>query len=150
MLTWLFIPMAIGAFFLADWVIWLYAGDKYVGTEAANIFRIFMIMSIIYPIDRFNGVTLDIIHKPHINFYKVIIMVIVNAGATSLGIYLLKDIYGAAFAAPFCILSGLGFGYYHLKKYLVGYSLRGIMTTGYTEIISFAKELLSKFGGAKA
>jgi O-antigen/teichoic acid export membrane protein len=150
MLTLLFIPLAIGAFFFADFAIWLLAGDKYVGTQAANIFRVFMFMAILFPIDRFNGVTLDIIHKPQINFYKVIIMVVVNVIATSVGIYLFKNIYGAAFTAPFALLAGLAFGYYHLKKNLDNYSLRGIMVTGYVEAKSFIRQMMVKFGGAKA
>lgn len=149
MLTLLFIPLAIGAFFFADFAIWLLAGDKYAGTEAANIFRIFMFMAILYPVDRFNGVTLDIIHKPQINFYKVIIMLVVNVIAISAGVYLLKNVYGAAFAAPLSLVAGLAFGYYHLKKNLDGYSFRGIITTGYIESKSFIAQMLAKFGDAR-
>lgn len=150
MLTWLFIPLAIGAFFLADFAIWLLAGNKYAGTEAANIFRIFMVIAVIYPIDRFNGVTLDIIHKPQINFYKVIIMVIVNAVATSVGLYLFKNVYGAAFTSPITIIAGLAFGYYHLKRHLEGYSLRGIMATGYVEGIALIKDTIARIRSPKA
>jgi O-antigen/teichoic acid export membrane protein len=150
MLTLIFIPLAIVAFFFADFAIWLLAGDKYVGTEAANVFRIFMFMAILFPIDRFNGVTLDIIHKPQINFYKVIIMVITNCIVTTAGVYLLKNVYGAALTEPIALLSGLAFGYYHLKKHLESYSLRGIFTTGYAELILFARKMMVKYGGAKA
>ncbi|RKR85698.1 O-antigen/teichoic acid export membrane protein [Mucilaginibacter gracilis] len=150
MLTLLFIPLVIGAFFFADFAIWLLSGDQYKGTEAANIFRIFMCMAILYPVDRFNGVTLDIIHKPQINFYKVIIMVVVNVLATSIGLYLFRNIYGAAFAAPFATIAGLLFGYYHLKRNLDGYSLRSVMTTGYAESKLFINQMLAKFGRAKA
>ena len=139
MLTLLFIPIAIGGFFFADLAIWLLAGNKYAGTEAANIFRILLVMAIFYPIDRFNGVTLDIIHQPQVNFYKVIVMVTVNVVTTSLGIYLLKDVYGAALAAPFPLIAGLLFGYYYLKKHIT-YSFKGIIVTGYTE----AKLLIAK------
>jgi O-antigen/teichoic acid export membrane protein len=150
MLTLLFIPLAIGAFFFADFAIWLLAGDKYAGTEAANIFRIFMFLAILYPIDRFNGVTLDIIHLPQINFYKVIIMIVVNVATTILGILLLKNIYGAAFTSPFAMVAGLAFGYYHLRKHLPGYTLRSILTSGWAESIALVKKLLKKYGLVKA
>ncbi|MEO6524501.1 MAG: oligosaccharide flippase family protein [Mucilaginibacter sp.] len=150
MLTWLFIPLAIGAFFFADLAIWLLAGKQYVGTEAANIFRVFMFVAILYPIDRFNGVTLDIIHLPHINFYKVIIMIVVNVSTTFLGIYLFKNIYGAACTFPFAIVAGLGFGYYHLQKHLPGYSIKNILSTGWVESIAFVKKMTQKYVGDKS
>jgi O-antigen/teichoic acid export membrane protein len=150
MLTLIFIPLAIGAFFFADFAIWLLAGNKYAGTEAANIFRVFMIMAVLYPVDRFNGVTLDIIHMPQINFYKVIIMLVVNIITTGGGIYLLKNIYGAAFAFPFGLIAGFLFGYYHLKKKLPGYTLSSILITGYVELISFARQMLLKLKTVRA
>jgi O-antigen/teichoic acid export membrane protein len=150
MLTYLFIPLAIGAFFLSDFAIWLLSGDQYKGTEAANIFRIFMFMAVLYPIDRFNGVTLDIIHQPQINFYKVIIMLVSGVIASLTGIYFLKNIYGAAFASPVPIIAGLAFGYYHLKKHLQNYSIRSILATGWVEGKLFINQSLSKIGLIKA
>jgi O-antigen/teichoic acid export membrane protein len=149
MLTLLFIPMAIGAFFLADIPIAIYAGKQYVHSEAANIFRILMVMAIFYPIDRFNGVTLDILHKPQVNFQKVIIMIVVNVAVTMGGIYVLKNIYGAAITSPIPIMAGLGFGYYQLKKILPGYSIGSIMRTGYVEGRLLIRQTWAKISPAK-
>jgi O-antigen/teichoic acid export membrane protein len=133
MLTLVFIPLAVIAFFGADIAVLLLGGKKYVGTEAANIFRLFMFFAILYPIDRFNGATLDIIHLPKINFYKVLIMLVVTAIATTVGISIFKNIYGVAIAVPFPLIAGLAFGYYHLRKH-IDYSIKGILTTGYREL----------------
>jgi len=143
MLTYAFIPIAIFGFFTADYAVLLLGGAKYANTEAANIFRLLLFLSILYPIDRFNGVTLDIIHQQKINFYKVLIMLAVNIPIAFLGIFLFKNIWGAALATPFTLLAGLIFGYYHLRKH-IQYSLSGILVTGYVETVNFIKERILK------
>ena len=132
MLTMAFIPMAIAALLLADVPINLLGGHKYQGSEAANIYRMFMVFAILYPIDRFNGVVLDVIHKPKANFYKVLLMLAVNIISDYAGVMLFRNVYGAAFAAFLTNLTGLIFGYYYLNQYLP-YSVPGIFRTGYEE-----------------
>ncbi|MEO7766233.1 MAG: polysaccharide biosynthesis C-terminal domain-containing protein, partial [Ferruginibacter sp.] len=86
-----------------------------------------------YPIDRFLGVTLDIIHKPKINFFKVLIMLATNVVFDFTGIYLFGNINGVALATLFTFLSGVFFGYYWLRKYL-DFTIPGIFKTGYYEL----------------
>jgi len=88
-LTLVFIPVAIGAVIFADVAVSFLGGGKYVGTPAANIFRIFMIFAIFFPIDRFTGVTLDVIHQPKYNFYKVIYCIIFMVWALPVSLPLL-------------------------------------------------------------
>jgi len=90
MLTFAFIPIVVGGILLADIAIDILGGDKYLGTEAANIFRLFLLFSFLFPIDRFNGVTLDILNMPKVNLHKVMAMLVVNVVADFLGVYLLK------------------------------------------------------------
>jgi O-antigen/teichoic acid export membrane protein len=132
MLTIAFIPLAVGGILFADLAILLLGGHKFDGTQAANLFRCFMLISLMYPIDRFNGVTLDIIHKPKINFYKVLIMLAVNVAADLVFIHIF-GIYGIALGILSITLSGIFFGHYHLSKYL-NYTIPAILRTGYTEI----------------
>ncbi len=141
MLTYVFIPIAIATFFLADVAVSVLGGGKYVDTEAPNILRMFMFFAILYPIDRFNGVTLDIIHQPKINFYKVLVMLVANISVAYMGFYFLNNLYGVAIATPFTLLSGLLFGYFHLKKHLQ-YSFSGILQTGYVELRLLTTKLL--------
>ncbi len=132
MLCLAFIPIIIIVLFGADYAVLLLGGGKYAGTEAANILRMLILVSFIYPIDRFNGVTLDIIQQQKINFYKVLVMLATNIPVTYLGILLLQNIWGAAIAIPFTTLAGLLFGYYHLRKH-INYSIGGIFKTGFVE-----------------
>ena len=145
MLTMLFVPAAILAFLFADVAISLLGGHNFDGTSAANIYRLFMLFAIMYPIDRFNGVTLDIIHKPKINFYKVLVMLVVNVAADFGGIYAVGNVYGTVLGVLLTNLAGLLFGYYWLRKYL-NYTIPGILKTGYTETIVFLKKNLRLSG----
>ncbi len=141
MLTVVFIPMSLLVLLFADIPISLLGHHKLDGTAAANIYRLFMVFAIMYPIDRFNGITLDVIHKPQINFQKVLVMLVVNAAADYLGILLLGNIYGVAFGAFLTTLVGIIFGYIHLRKY-VDYSIMGIVKEGYAETRSFMSKNL--------
>ncbi|MFP5040062.1 oligosaccharide flippase family protein [Parasediminibacterium sp. JCM 36343] len=139
MLTWVFIPLAIGAFFFADFAISLLGGGKYKHTEAPNIYRLFMIMAIFYPIDRFNGVTLDIIHLPKVNFYKVLVMLAVCISTDLIGVSIFKNIYGVAFASPFTLLAGILVGSFALRKH-IDYSFRGVFISGFKECVALYHE----------
>ncbi len=143
MLTMAFIPLAIGVLFLADIPINILSSGKYMGTEAANLFRIIMFTSIIYPIDRFNGVALDIIHKPRINFIKVLIMLAVKIVGTVGCIALLHNIYGAPIGGLLTMLAGLAFGARQLSKYM-DFSIPTILKTGFVETLALGKRVLGK------
>jgi O-antigen/teichoic acid export membrane protein len=132
MLCLAFIPIIIIVLFGADYAVLLLGGGKYAGTEAANILRMLIVASFVYPIDRFNGVTLDIIQQQKVNFYKVLVMLATNVPVTYLGILLLQNIWGAAIAIPLTTLAGLLFGYYHLRKH-IDYTIGGIFKTGIIE-----------------
>jgi len=134
MLTWVFVPLAVLAFFFADFAIGLLGGGKYIHTEAPNVYRLFMLMAIFYPIDRFNGVTLDIIHLPKMNFYKVLFMLFACVSTDLIGVLTTKSIYGVAFAAPFTLLTGILVGYFALKKH-IDYSFKSVFTMGFKECL---------------
>ncbi len=138
-----FIPIIIIAFFTADIAVGLLGGGKYAGTEAANIFRMLMFCSILYPIDRFNGVTLDILQQQKVNFYKVLVMIAANLPIAFIGIFLFKNIWGVAIATPATLLAGLLFGYYHLRKHME-YSFKEIIITGYVESLEIIRKTLAK------
>lgn len=143
MLTIAFIPLTIGVLIFADLAMHILGGYKYVGTEAANIFRIFMVLALLYPIDRFIGVTLDVIHKPKINLYKVLIMLAFAIGGDLAGIAIFKNVYGVAFASFFTLLSGILFGYYHLNKHL-RVPLNDVLSLGWYEMKAFLRSVREK------
>ncbi len=132
-LTLALFPASVVAIIIADFAITILSGVQYSGTYAVSVYRIFMSFAMFYPIDRFLGVTLDIIHQPRINFYKVLVMLSTNVIFDFIGIHLFGNINGVALASLFTFSSGVLFGYYWLKKYLY-FTLGGFFTVGLNEI----------------
>jgi O-antigen/teichoic acid export membrane protein len=132
-LTILLIPVSVVAFIGAGLLIDIIGGQKFVATEAANVFRIFMSFAILLPVDRFLGISLDILNKPKINMIKVILMLIVNVVGDFAGIYITHNIYGVALSSIFTFLVGILYGYWMLKKYL-NFTLIDIFKSGVLEI----------------
>jgi O-antigen/teichoic acid export membrane protein len=132
-LTLILVPAVLLGCMLADLPIYLIGGNKYEGTEAANVFRLFLTFALLYPADRFFALTLDVIHHPKVNFYKVLIMLAANIIFDCLGVYLLGSIYGIAIATVFPILIGTFIGYRALNRYYP-FSLNSIYTTGYHQV----------------
>jgi O-antigen/teichoic acid export membrane protein len=141
-----FIPMAVVTFFVADYAIYLVGAAKYAHTEAANLLRIFMLFSVLSPIDRFNGATLDVIHKPNINLYKTIVMLVVNVGGDFLGIAIFHSMYGVVFGSTLTLISGIIFGYFMLRKYL-RYTIGEIFVSGYHGMLAFIGQSLAMVRG---
>jgi len=139
-LTILIIPVTLGSFIFADLVIDILGGHQYVHTYASNVFRIFMCFAILMPVDRFFGITLDMLNKPHINMTKVIIMLVVNVAGDFAGIFIFHNLYGVAIASIFTFLAGVIYGYWVLRKYL-NFTMFGILKMGFVEtkaiIVSF-------------
>jgi O-antigen/teichoic acid export membrane protein len=142
MLTIALIPVAIVAFLMVDIVIDLLF-SKYQHSEAGNIFRIFMCFVMLLPIDRFFGITLDIIGKPQLNMIKVFIMLAVNVVADFAGIFIFHNLYGVAIASIFTFFSGAIFGYWALKKHLE-FSIKDIFYLGYLELMELIGMLFQK------
>ncbi len=143
MLTLALIPVSIGGILFADLAIHIVGGEKYLGTYAVSVFRIFMSFAWLFPVDRFLGVTLDIIHKPKINFFKVLVMLSTNILFDFIGIYLFGNINGIAIATLFNFIAGVMFGYYWLSKYL-DISMKGIFLTGFGELKAAINQKLHK------
>ncbi|MES2266116.1 MAG: oligosaccharide flippase family protein [Bacteroidota bacterium] len=143
MLTVALIPIAIVAFLIAGPVITILFGKKYLDTEAVNIFRLFMCYVMLMPIDRFFGITLDILNKPHLNMLKVILMLTVNVIGDFVGIWIFHSLYAVAIASLFTFFSGAIFGYWALKKHL-HFTIRDIFSLGYAELKSIVTHLLEK------
>jgi O-antigen/teichoic acid export membrane protein len=141
-LTLALIPVSIVAIILADFAIVILGGSQYSGSHAVSVYRIFMSFAMFYPLDRFLGVTLDIIHQPKINFYKVLVMLVTNVTFDFIGIHFFHNINGVALGSLFTFLSGVFFGYYWLRKYL-DFKLIDFFTVGIKEIQIFIKEKIA-------
>lgn len=146
MLTWAFVPVIIGTILIADIPIRLIGGAKYQGTEAANLVRIGMAMAILFPIDRFVGVTLDVVNQPQLNLIKVFLMLAVNVIGDIIAILLFHSIYGVAVASIPTTVIGFIFGYFQLKKF-IPLSIKEVLITGFWEAKFLILRVLNKITG---
>lgn len=135
------IPVSIVGILFADIFIAILGGGKYVGTDAANIFRIFLVLSLIYPIDRFTGVSLDVIHQPKRNLVKVIIMLVLNVILNYIGILTFENLYGVVLSSVIAFSIGAIYSYTSLQKFLP-FNLKGILQTGVFEMQYLYKRFL--------
>lgn len=143
LLTMFLIPISIGSLIFADVIVLIIGGENYAGTEAANIFRIFMLFGIFFPIDRFLGITLDMINQPKLNLIKVIIMLMVNVVGDYIGIIIFNNLYAVAVVSIFTFLAGVLFGYKALGRYLQ-FTLKDIIVIGFKEFRFLIDNFLNK------
>jgi O-antigen/teichoic acid export membrane protein len=149
LITMALLPACLGAVVLADVAIHIIGGGKYVNSEAANIMRLFMTFALLYPLDRFFALTLDVIHQPKINFIKVLIMLAASVIASVTGIYLTGSVYGVAIAGVIPTLIGVGVGYWGLNRFQP-FSIWSVFSTGYAEAITFVRAYWTKLTIHKA
>jgi O-antigen/teichoic acid export membrane protein len=133
LLTFSLLPLSIIAVLLAQYAVSLIGGEKYITTDAVFAYQVLMSFTILYPLDRFLGVTLDIINKPSLNFIKVVLMLVVNIVFDVIGIYSFNSIIGVALASFFTFSVGIIFGYFSLKKYL-NFTFSDIWTSSLKEV----------------
>ncbi|GGG98246.1 hypothetical protein GCM10007415_37270 [Parapedobacter pyrenivorans] len=134
------LPVCVATIFFADYAILLLAGEKYVGTEAPNLLRIYMIITLLYPAERFLALTIDVFRLPKINFIKVVIMVAVGVLTCFVAVYATKSIYAATLSSAVSIVIGLVFGFLALARNRLPIPLLGIL-----QLSSFEIQRLLKF-----
>ncbi|MCF2488804.1 lipopolysaccharide biosynthesis protein [Dyadobacter sp. CY347] len=138
LITMALLPACIVAVIFADVAISIIGGSKYVHSEAANIMRLFMTFALLYPLDRFFALTLDVIHQPKINFIKVLIMLVGSVSASFLGIYITGNIYGVAIAGVVPTLIAVSIGYWGLNRFHP-FSIFSVFAVGYAEAIGLLR-----------
>jgi O-antigen/teichoic acid export membrane protein len=138
MLTILILLIAIVSNIFAEPIIMVIGGSKYLHTEAPNLFRIFMSIAVLYPAERFFSLTLDVIHKPKINFYKILIMLFVNLLGDYIGVTMFKSMYPIALANLLPMIVSIAITYYSLNRYL-SFGFWQTFIIGYREILLLLK-----------
>lgn len=124
--------IALISIVFANPIISLIGGEKYVNSEAVNLFRIFMSIAILYPMDRFFSLTLDVINKPQVNFYKILIMVVSNLLADYAGILIFKSVFGIAWANLVPVFIAIVISYVYLNRFYK-FSIFSILKVGLEE-----------------
>jgi O-antigen/teichoic acid export membrane protein len=139
-LTCALVVIAIIAIIFADPIIVLIGGSKYINSQAPNIFRMFITIAMLSPADRFLSLTLDVIHKPMINFYKILITLFVNFVADYVGVTLFHSPYAIVIANIFPVTTAIIIVYISLNKYFP-FNFWNIYVVGYKEIVIFMKNM---------
>jgi len=131
--------LAVLSIIFAYPIIYIIGGEQYIHTEAPNLFRLFMSIAILYPADRFFAVALDVIHKPQINFYKILIMLASNIAGDFIGLQIYRSIYSVVLVGLIPTIIAIVVAYIPLKKYSP-FSLLGIYTSGYRSSVELLRD----------
>lgn len=117
--TLLFFPFSIICFMFSEPFILLLGGEQYMDSLIPIvIFKIFAIYGILLPMDRFNGIVLDAINKPKINFYKVLAMAITNVLGDIIAVFVFESLIMVAVVTVIFTTAGLFLGWYYVSRYL--------------------------------
>ena len=117
--TLLFIPLSIFCFMFSKTFVLFLGGEQYLDSIVPIIiFKIFAIYGVLLPLDRFNGIVLDAIDKPKINFYKVLAMTVTNVLGDIIAVFVFKSIIMVALVTIFFTIGGQFLGWYFLSRYL--------------------------------
>lgn len=146
MLTLVVLPLVIGTFIFADTMVVILGGAQY--ADSAVVLRILAVYAAFLPLDRFSGITLDIIGKPYLNLVKVILMVFVNVVGDLLAIHYIGNIWGVAAVSILTFLTGVLFGNYFLRQYL-NHSIRETISTGFRATMHILEPLKERFKSLK-
>ncbi|MDP3451592.1 MAG: hypothetical protein Q8R90_01440 [Bacteroidales bacterium] len=119
-ITLLFIPLAIFCYFFAEQLIIILGGSGYSDnmTTLINVFRIFVVYSILLPADRFTGVALDSINRPKFNFYKVLVMASANVIGDLIAVFWIGSLESVAIVTVLFTIIGIILGYIYLNKFV--------------------------------
>jgi len=140
-LTVFLLPLILAMFLFSDLIVTFIFGKGYI--ESGVVLKMFMVYAALLPIDQFLGLTLDILNKPHLNFFKTLIMLVVNVAGDIIGIFIFHNVISVAAASIFTFLAGIIFGHLMLSRYLK-YSLADILSVGYSESIILGRSILQK------
>jgi O-antigen/teichoic acid export membrane protein len=145
MVTVMLIPFVVGSFIFAEYLVILLGGKQY--ADASNILRIFAVFALLMPLDRYTGVTLDVLNLPVKNFLKVLLMLMVKIAGNFIVIFTIGEVWAVAISSIFTFASGVILGVLFLKKSL-DFSMKRLLRRGYAESKLFALKSLNKFNTA--
>ena len=110
------LPLPILIFIFSDWLVTLLGGEAY--ADSAIILKVFAVILLIAPFDRFSGLVLDVIGKPSRNMSKVLIMLTVNVLGDIIAIKLGYGVVGVATVTLFTLSAGIAYGFFIHRKEL--------------------------------
>lgn len=138
MLTFAILIIAVVAIIFANPLVLLMGGKKYVGSAAPNLLRLFMSTALLFPTDRFFAMTVDVIKKPYINFYKLITMVVINLIGDFVSVTYFHSLYAVVITNFLPLIAAIIITYIPLQKYYK-FNFLNIYIMGYTEVVALIR-----------
>ena len=126
-LTLAYLPFMAFLWVMADFLVEFVGGQQY--ASAGSIFKIFLAFGLFLPFDRITGVALDAIGNSKMNFYKVLVMALVNIIGDVIVLHYFGSLEMVAVVTVINVFAGMVFGYYLVKKH-IGISLSSVMQQG--------------------
>ena len=141
-LTLLFLPIIIFMVVFPEFLVETLGGKQFV--EAALVLQVLALFTLVLPLDRMSGVSLDMVNQPKINFQKVIIMLLVNAVGDYIALVYFESIVGVALVSTLTFTTGLIFGNWRLAQYLPIKATQFFQLSPKTLMNDFAKTIAAK------
>lgn len=139
------LPVCFGTIVFADLAILLLAGEKYVNTEAPNILRIFMLITLLFPAERIIAMTIDVFRLPKINFLKVLVMVTVGSLTGFIAIYYSGSVYAATLSSAVSVIIGLTIALAAINRHGHQVSFPAMMVRGAADLRHQVRQLRQRF-----
>ena len=115
-LTLILVPITVLCLIFAPTLMFIIAGPAYV--SSAGLLRIFLIYTLLLPLDRFLGITMEILGKPNLTLFKVLVMLGVNVLGDVLCIRYFGTVYSVAGNSFIMIVVGIIFGNFLLSRFM--------------------------------
>lgn len=113
------IPVVLVLPFLSEWILMFFGGDQYLDAlqTQKNILLIIAFYILLLPFDRFIGVGLMAIDKPELNFYKLLIMLVLNIGFNLIAVFVFQSLELVALATILFSTTGILTGWQMLSRH---------------------------------
>jgi len=113
------IPVILLLPFLSEWVLLFFGGNQYIDAldTQKNILLIITFYILTLPFDRFIGVALMAINKPELNFYKLLIMLVLNISFDLIAVFVFQSLELVAMATILFTITGIVTGWRMLVKH---------------------------------
>ncbi len=137
----LLLPMALGTFIFADYLVVLLGGEKY--ADSAILLRIFSVFMAFTALDRYAGVGLDVLNRPQINMRKVIMMLLVNVIGDIIMLYFFESLTWVAAVSIITFGVGTFLGFFYMRDY-VPVRIFFWLKLGFVQLRNFVKKPVRK------
>ena len=107
-------PVALLIFIFAEPITFLLGGKEY--GDAVPVLRVFTLFLALSSLDRFSGIILDVLGRPHLNFTKTLVMLSVNVIADIIAIRMGYGVLGVAAVTTVTALSGICYGFFMHRR----------------------------------